>query len=417
MTSEPGRARVVADVLEGTHAVGAERLEERALRLDGDHVRAGGVDQAAAEARVRGRGGLAPRVRVAAELDRQQVELRVEPEDELAAPLARRQRRACRRRSASPPLPPRASRNSLASGPAGGRAEARGARRPLSRDARRGAVSLEVEEAAECSSPTRPASSPTTCSCPGSSPARSAEMRVADEVTVKVADTVPSLTEVAPVKPEPLIVTLVPVHPKFGEKLVIFGRSLAAAGDGERARARPRPAAVRDRDLPGRRAARDGGGDLHRRVDRVRVADVPLNLTAVTPVKFVPLTVTLVPTGPLVGVNDVTVGGEPPPPVTVKLAALVPVPFGVVTEILPVVAPPGTCAVMSDDELTTKLGSRGPVELHAGRAGEVRALHIDGGAHSPARRRERRHGRRVPPPPDPYVSRHVEPSFDHSCCR
>jgi len=44
-----------------------------------------------------------------------------------------------------------------------------------------------------------------------------------DETTVKVADTVPSLTEVAPVKPEPLITTVLFVQPKLGEKLVIFG--------------------------------------------------------------------------------------------------------------------------------------------------------------------------------------------------
>ena len=37
----------------------------------------------------------------------------------------------------------------------------------------------------------------------------------------------------------------------------------------------------------------------------------PLNLTAVAPVKFVPLIVTLLPTGPLVGVNVVIVGALP----------------------------------------------------------------------------------------------------------
>ena len=65
---QPGRPRVLADVLERPHAVGAERLEERALRLDGDGVRADRVDQAAAEARVRGRRRLTAGVRVAAEL-------------------------------------------------------------------------------------------------------------------------------------------------------------------------------------------------------------------------------------------------------------------------------------------------------------------------------------------------------------
>jgi hypothetical protein len=40
---------------------------------------------------------------------------------------------------------------------------------------------------------------------------------------VKLADVVPSLTEVAPVKPEPVIVTDLPVGPYVGEKPVIFG--------------------------------------------------------------------------------------------------------------------------------------------------------------------------------------------------
>ena len=88
-----------------------------------------------------------------------------------------------------------------------------------------------------------------------------------------------------------------------------------------------------------------------------------MNFTAVTPVKFVPLIVTLVPTGPLVGVNDVTVGGDPPPPVTVKLVELVPVPFGVWTEIVPVVAPAGTCAVMSVALFTTNVASEVPLNL------------------------------------------------------
>ena len=41
----------------------------------------------------------------------------------------------------------------------------------------------------------------------------------------------------------------------------------------------------------------------------VNVALTLLNLTAVAPVKFVPLIATLVPTGPLVGVKLVIVGG------------------------------------------------------------------------------------------------------------
>ena len=46
----------------------------------------------------------------------------------------------------------------------------------------------------------------------------------------------------------------------------------------------------------------------------------PLNVTAVAPVKFVPLSVTLVPTGPLVGVKLVIVGAGTASVVNVKSA-------------------------------------------------------------------------------------------------
>jgi hypothetical protein len=81
------------------------------------------------------------------------------------------------------------------------------------------------------------------------------------------------------------------------------------------------------------------------------VAVTPLNLTEVTPVRFVPVMTTLVPTLPLVGVNDVIVGT----PVTVKLAALFAVPLGVVTCSGPVVAPTGTVAVIEVAEVTVNV--------------------------------------------------------------
>jgi hypothetical protein len=74
------------------------------------------------------------------------------------------------------------------------------------------------------------------------------------------------------------------------------------------------------------------------------VAETPLKRTAVAPVKFVPLIWTEVPTGPLVGLNDVIVGA--PVVVTVKFVELVAVPSGLVTAIGPVVAPAGTVAVI-----------------------------------------------------------------------
>jgi len=81
----------------------------------------------------------------------------------------------------------------------------------------------------------------------------------------------------------------------------------------------------------------------------VKVAVTPLNRTAVAPVKLVPLTVTLVPTGPLVGAKLVMVGGLA---VTVKALLLVAVPPGVVTLICPVVAPVGTVAAIDVAEVT-----------------------------------------------------------------
>jgi hypothetical protein len=71
----------------------------------------------------------------------------------------------------------------------------------------------------------------------------------------------------------------------------------------------------------------------------VKLALTPLKVTVVAAVNFVPLIVTLVPTGPLVGVKLVIVGALA---MTVNALALVAVPSGVVTLIGPVLAPGGT---------------------------------------------------------------------------
>ena len=76
----------------------------------------------------------------------------------------------------------------------------------------------------------------------------------------------------------------------------------------------------------------------------------PLNRTAVVLSKFVPVMTTAVPTGPVMGLNEVTVGTVLN--VTVKLVRLVAVPIPVVTAIRPVVASGGTIAVICDDEFT-----------------------------------------------------------------
>src|SRR5438270_637699 len=76
----------------------------------------------------------------------------------------------------------------------------------------------------------------------------------------------------------------------------------------------------------------------------VGVALVPLNVTVLVPCnapKFVPVIVTAVPTGPLVGVTLVSVGAT----VTVYGSALLVEP-PTVTTTLPVVAPAGTGTTM-----------------------------------------------------------------------
>jgi len=71
-----------------------------------------------------------------------------------------------------------------------------------------------------------------------------------------------------------------------------------------------------------------------------------LNVTDVAPPRLAPLTVTGVPTGPEVGVNEVIVGAQPPGLATVKVE-LVAVPSAFTTWIGPVVALAGTVARIS----------------------------------------------------------------------
>src|SRR5580765_5560215 len=73
----------------------------------------------------------------------------------------------------------------------------------------------------------------------------------------------------------------------------------------------------------------------------VNVAVLPPKVTAVAPVKFVPVIVTPVATAPLAGAKDVMAG------VTVKRVVVIKGPLpGVVTVMGPVVAPAGTVVVI-----------------------------------------------------------------------
>ncbi len=83
----------------------------------------------------------------------------------------------------------------------------------------------------------------------------------------------------------------------------------------------------------------------------MKLADVPWKATAETELKPVPVICTRLPTGPVAGEKPVMVGALEV--VTVNRFWLYPVPEGVVTLTLPVVAPLGTVVVMDESELTT----------------------------------------------------------------
>src|SRR5439155_12941122 len=176
---------------------------------------------------------------------------------------------------------------------------------------------------------------------------------------VKLTALVPlNVTAVAPVKAVPWIVTLAPTEPLVGLKFVIVGAGITVKA---LALVAVPPGVV---TLMGPVVA-PAGTVAAIEVGEVTVkltALVPLNFTAVVPVKAVPLIVTVLPTGPLVGVKLVIVGGLA---VAVNDLLLVAVPPGVVTLIWPVVAPLGTVAAIEVAEVTVKLTALVPLNVTA----------------------------------------------------
>lgn len=156
---------------------------------------------------------------------------------------------------------------------------------------------------------------------------------------VKFAMTPLKVTLVAPVKWLPEIVTGVNAAPVVGRNEVMLGGRMTVKS----LLLRPVPPGVVMPILP---AVAPAGtvASISVSETKVNTAPAPLKVTAVAPVKPVPLMVTGVPTGPLAGLNEVMLGGMSK--VTVKSLLLVSVPIGVVTLILPVVAPEGTVAVI-----------------------------------------------------------------------
>src|SRR5204863_477411 len=130
--------------------------------------------------------------------------------------------------------------------------------------------------------------------------------------TVNEVAAVPlNFTAVAPVKPEPLIVTLVPTGPLVGEKELMLGATVTV----KLVELVAVPPAVVTLIVP---VVAPFGTDVVICVSEFTVnelAEVPLNFTAVAPVKPEPEMATLVPTGPLAGLKELITGG----PMTVKL--------------------------------------------------------------------------------------------------
>lgn len=180
-----------------------------------------------------------------------------------------------------------------------------------------------------------------------------ARICVAESIVNRNAAVPLNMTLVAPVKSVPVIVTSVLTPPLVGLNKEIVGAG-GAAVTVKSVVLWPVPAELLTLIFPvvalEGTVARSCVSESTVKLD----AAVVLKRTAVTPVKFAPVTVTSVVIGPLVGVNEVTVGGEGGN-VTVKFGPLRPVPPLVVTLILPVVAPVGTVAVICVAELTVKV--------------------------------------------------------------
>ena len=117
----------------------------------------------------------------------------------------------------------------------------------------------------------------------------------------------PKATTVAPVKFVPVIVTAVPTGPLPGREAAdgrgrVTVKLLVLVGV---------PPAVVTVIGPLFAAGRHGRRDLGRRVDaEADSSRRPLKATTVAPVKFVPVIVTAVATGPLVGVKPLIVGAR-----------------------------------------------------------------------------------------------------------
>src|SRR6266550_1155729 len=175
------------------------------------------------------------------------------------------------------------------------------------------------------------------------------------ETGVKLEATLLNFTVVVPVKPLPEMVTELPTAPEAGLKLVIFGRTLNTSVLTVGGLAPQLDTVMRPVVAP-------TGTTAVICTDESTVKTVVLtvsNRTLDTQAESNPLPemVTLSPTLPLVGVKLVIFG------TTVKVPALVAVPAGLVTVILPVMAVAGTVALIEVEETTTSAPAETPPKV------------------------------------------------------
>ena len=182
--------------------------------------------------------------------------------------------------------------------------------------------------------------------------ATTAVMLVALATLNELAAVPPKLTAVAPVKLVPVMVTVAPTAAGL-VNVVIVGAALMVLV----VKVNVPPGVVTD-TLPGV----DTGTTAEIVVGLTmlkEVAAVPPNFTAVVPVKFVPVMVTVAPAAAEVGVNAVMVGAG------ITKPAKLPVPKGVETETLPDEPVLPTTAVMLVELFTTNEADAVPPKLTA----------------------------------------------------
>jgi hypothetical protein len=202
-----------------------------------------------------------------------------------------------------------------------------------------GATELTVKSVALCAVPEEVV----TVIFPVAAPDGTAAWICPAETTLYTACTPPNVTELAAVKPVPLIVTVVPGPPVDGENDVIDGGWPVTTKSVVLVAVPPLVVTVM------RPVTAPAGTAVWICVVEMTFAieETPENATVAPLAKFEPVIVTAVPGAPEDGEKEVMAGpAGGGGGVTVKLPLLAAVPVAVVTEIAPVVALTGTVAVI-----------------------------------------------------------------------